>query len=187
MSKCIIFDLDGTLIKLPIRYELIQKKLKELFKTESEFTPLIPSIIEHSSNNQNLLDSAFELLCDEELIACEYLEEIEGVQELIGDILSKNYTISLVTMQCKKVAEIILEKINMSEKFSSVITRDDSTDRFTQIKKTCELLNFVSSDVTVIGDRIHDINSAKKAGCSSILVNRPDQNSRKLHELRNTL
>ena len=187
MSKCIIFDLDGTLIKLPIRYELIQIKLKELFKTESEFTPLIPSIIEHSSNNQNLLDSAFELLCDEELIACEYLEEIEGVQELIGDILSKNYTISLVTMQCKKVAEIILEKINMSEKFSSVITRDDSTERFTQIKKTCELLNFVSSDVTVIGDRIHDINSAKKAGCSSILVNRPDQNSRKLHELRNTL
>ena len=187
MSKCIIFDLDGTLIKLPIRYELIQKKLKELFKTESEFTPLIPSIIEHSSNNQNLLDSAFELLCDEELIACEYLEEIEGVQELIGDILSKNYTISLVTMQCKKVAEIILEKINMSEKFSSVITRDDSTERFTQIKKTCELLNFVSSDVTVIGDRINDINSAKKAGCSSILVNRPDQNSRKLHELRNTL
>ena len=187
MSKCIIFDLDGTLIKLPIRYELIQKKLKELFKTESEFTPLIPSIIEHSSNNQNLLDSAFELLCDEELIACEYLEEIEGVQELIGDILSKNYTISLVTMQCKKVAEIILEKINMSEKFSSVITRDDSTERFTQIKKTCELLNFVSSDVTVIGDRIHDINSAKKAGFSSILVNRPDQNSRKLHELRNTL
>ena len=187
MSKCIIFDLDGTLIKLPIRYELIQKKLKELFKTESEFTPLIPSIIEHSSNNQNLLDSAFELLCDEELIACEYLEEIEGVQELIGDILSKNYTISLVTMKCKKVAEIILEIINMSEKFSSVITRDDSTERFTQIKKTCELLNFVSSDVTVIGDRIHDINSAKKAGCSSILVNRPDQNSRKLHELRNTL
>ena len=187
MSKCIIFDLDGTLINLPIRYELIQKKLKKLFNTESEFTPLIPSIIEHSSNNQNLLDSAFELLCDEELIACEYLEEIEGVQELIGDILSKNYTISLVTMQCKKVAEIILEKINMSEKFSSVITRDDSTERFTQIKKTCELLNFVSSDVTVIGDRIHDINSAKKAGCSSILVNRPDQNSRKLHELRNTL
>ena len=45
----------------------------------------------------------------------------------------------------------------------------------------------MSSDVTMIGDRIHDINSAKKAGCSSILVNRPDHNSKKLHELRNTL
>ncbi len=187
MSKCIIFDLDGTLIKLPIRYELIQKKLKELFNTESEFTPLIPSIIEQANSNPNLIDTAFELICDEELIASECLEEIEGSHELIGDILSKNYTISLVTMQCKKVAEIILEKINLSEKFSSVITRDDSTDRFTQIKKTYELLHFAPSDVIMIGDRIHDMDSAKKAGCNSILVNRPDQNSKKLHELKNTL
>ena len=187
MSKCIIFDLDGTLVNLPVRYELIQKKLKELFNTESEFTPLLPSIIEQADSNQNLIDTAFELLCDEELIASECLEQIEGSQELIDDILSKNYTISLVTMQCKKVAEIILEKINFSEKFSSVITRDDSTDRSIQIKKTYESLNFMSSDVIMIGDRIHDIDSAKKAGCSSILVNRPDQNSRKLHELRNTL
>ena len=187
MSKCIIFDLDGTLVNLPVRYELIQKKLKELFNTESEFTPLLPSIIEQADGNQNLIDTAFELLCDEELIASECLEQIEGSQELIDDILSKNYTISLVTMQCKKVAEIILEKINFSEKFSSVITRDDSTDRYIQIKKTYELLDFVSSDVIMIGDRIHDIDSAKKAGCSSILVNRPDQNSKKLHELRNTL
>ena len=187
MSKCIIFDLDGTLVNLPVRYELIQKKLKELFNTESEFTPLLPSIIEQADSNQNLIDTAFELLCDEELIASECLEQIEGSQELIDDILSKNYTISLVTMQCKKVAEIILEKINFSEKFSSVITRDDSTDRSIQIKKTYESLNFVSSDVIMIGDRIHDIDSAKKAGCSSILVNRPDQNSKKLHELRNTL
>ena len=187
MSKCIIFDLDGTLVNLPIRYELIQKKLKDLFNTESEFTPLLPSIIEQADNNQNLIDTAFELLCDEELIASECLEQIEGSQELIDYILSKNYTISLVTMQCKKVAEIILEKINFSEKFSSVITRDDSTDRSIQIKKTYESLNFMSSDVIMIGDRIHDIDSAKKAGCSSILVNRPDQNSKKLHELRNTL
>ena len=187
MNKCIIFDLDGTLINLPIRYELIQKKLKKLLNTESEFTPLIPSIIEQANGNQNLVNDAFELLCEEELIASECLKEIEGSQELIDDILSKNHTVSLVTMQCKKVAEIILEKINFSEKFSSVITRDDSTDRSIQIKKTYESLNFMSSDVIMIGDRIHDIDSAKKAGCSSILVNRPDHNSKKLHELRNTL
>ena len=53
MNKCIIFDLDGTLVKLPIRYELTQKKLKELFNTEFEFSPLIPSIIEQANGNQN--------------------------------------------------------------------------------------------------------------------------------------
>ena len=39
MSKCIIFDLDGTLVTLPIRYELIQKKLRELFALEVNFSP----------------------------------------------------------------------------------------------------------------------------------------------------
>ena len=65
MSKCIIFDLDGTLVTLPIRYELIQKKLRELFNLEINFSPLIPSIIEYSKSNEMLIHDAFELLCEE--------------------------------------------------------------------------------------------------------------------------
>ena len=110
MSKCIIFDLDGTLVTLPIRYELIQKKLRGLFNLEVNFSPLIPSIIEYSKNNEKLTHDAFELLCEEELIALEHVKEIEGLQEVIDYLLSKNYSISLVTMQCKKSVEIILAK-----------------------------------------------------------------------------
>ena len=35
MTKCLIFDLDGTLIKLPIRYEILQKNLQNFFHTEN--------------------------------------------------------------------------------------------------------------------------------------------------------
>ena len=77
MRKCIIFDLDGTLVKLPIRYDIVQKKLKELFKTESNFSPLISSIIERSNGNSSMINNAFELICAEELIASESLEEID--------------------------------------------------------------------------------------------------------------
>ena len=187
MSKCIIFDLDGTLVTLPIRYELIQKKLRELFNLEVNFSPLIPSIIEYSKNNQKLTHDAFELLCEEELIASESVKEIEGLQEVIDYLLSKKYSISLVTMQCKKSAKIILAKLNLTAKFSSIITRDENYDRFFQIKNTYESLNFSPSDVTMIGDRIHDINSATKANCNSILVNRNDIKSKKLKELTNIL
>jgi beta-phosphoglucomutase-like phosphatase (HAD superfamily) len=187
MRRCIIFDLDGTLVKLPIRYDIIQKKLKELFKTESNLSPLIPSIIERSNGNSNMLNNAFELMCAEELIASESLEEIEGVTELIEHLLTKNYTISLVTLQCRKSAETILRKLNLFDKFSSIITRDENHDRFTQIKKTNELLGFDPSNVIVIGDRINDINCATKAGCTSILVNRTDMASKKLSELKNVL
>ena len=51
MIKAIIFDMDGTLIRLPINYEKIFKKLKILFDTNDEFKPLIPSIISKSNGD----------------------------------------------------------------------------------------------------------------------------------------
>ena len=183
MTKCLIFDLDGTLVKLPIRYELLQKNLKDFFNIEDDLSPLIPSIINEAKNNQNVIDDAFKIVCDEELIATESLEEIEGLHDVIKYVTSKNYTISLVTMQCKRSLDIILKKLNLEEKFSSILTRDDYPDRFQQIQKTCESLNLIPSDVTMIGDRIHDINSANQANCKSILVNRDDIDSKKLLEL----
>jgi HAD superfamily hydrolase (TIGR01549 family) len=187
MTKCLIFDLDGTLIRLPIRYEILQKNLKSFFHTDDNLSPLIPSIIQQAKNNQNVIDEAFEIVCNEELIATETLEEIDGLHDVIEYVTSKNYTISLVTMQCKRSLDIILKKLNLEEKFSSIFTRDDYPDRFLQIQKTCESLNFVPSDVIMIGDRIHDINSANQANCKSILVNRDDIESKKLTELINIL
>ena len=187
MTKCIIFDLDGTLIRLPIRYEILQKNLQNFFHTEDNLSPLIPSIINQAKNNQNIIDDAFKIVCDEELIATESLEEIEGLHDVIKYVTSKNYTISLVTMQCKRSLDIILKKLNLEENFSSILTRDDYPDRFLQIQKTCESLNLIPSNVTMIGDRIHDINSANQANCKSILVNRDDIDSKKLTELINIL
>ena len=69
MTKCLIFDLDGTLIRLPIRYEKLQNNLKNFFHIEDNLSPLIPTIIEQAKNNQNLIDEAFKIVCDEELIA----------------------------------------------------------------------------------------------------------------------
>ena len=56
--------------------------------------------------------------------------------------------------------------------FSIIISRDESYDRLDQIKKTVEKLSVAPNEVIVIGDRIHDIKSAQKVGCKSILVNR---------------
>ena len=103
MTKCLIFDLDGTLVKLPIRYELLQKNLKDFFNIEDDLSPLIPSIIEHAQNNQNIIDKAFEIICKEELIASNSLEIIEGLDDVIQHIISQNYTISLLLCNVKNL------------------------------------------------------------------------------------
>jgi len=172
MIKGIIFDLDGTLVRLPIRYEIIFKKLQNLFNTQDEFKPLIPTILEKANNDTKLLQQAFDLICEEEILAANNFEVIDGATDVLNYFKKRNYSLSLVTMQCMKAAKLVLDKMQISELFFSIITRDDSNQRPIQIKKSVEILSLTPEKVMVIGDRIHDVKSAKQVGCSAILFNK---------------
>jgi len=172
MIKGIIFDLDGTLVRLPIRYEIIFEKLQNLFDTKDEFKPLIPTILKKANNDIELLQQAFDLICEEETLAANNSEVIDGAIDILNYFKKRNYSLSLVTMQCMKAAKLVLDKMQISELFSSIITRDDSNQRSTQIKKSIEILSLSPDKVMVIGDRIHDVKSAKQVGCSAILFNK---------------
>jgi len=171
MIKGIIFDLDGTLIKLPINYEIIFEKLRILFNTKDEFKPLIPSIISKSNNDSKLLQSAFDIICNEETISVINLKIIDDAYDVLEYLKNENFELCLVTMQCKNAAKLALDKIKISKFFTSIITRDDETQRSEQIKKSCERLSLIPENVLMIGDRIHDVHSAKQVGCSAILFN----------------
>jgi HAD superfamily hydrolase (TIGR01549 family) len=172
MIKGIIFDLDGTLVRFPIRCEIIFEKLQNLFDTQDEFKPLIPTILKKANNDVELLQQAFDLICEEETLAANNFEVIDGAIDILNYFKKRNYSLSLVTMQCMKAAKLVLDKMQISELFSSIITRDDSNQRPTQIKKSVEILSLSPDKVMVIGDRIHDIESAKEVGCSAILFNK---------------
>ena len=172
MIKGIIFDLDGTLVRLPIRYNIIFEKLEILFDTKDEFKPLIPTILTKANNDVNLIQQAFDLICDEETIAANNFEVIDNAIEILDYFKNKNISLGLVTMQCKKAAKLVLDSMNISNHFSSMITRDDSHERTIQIKKSVKFLSLSPQEIVVIGDRIHDISSAKQVGCSAILSNK---------------
>ena len=108
MIKGLIFDLDGTLVRLPIRYNLIQENLKTFFQTKEEFKPLIPSIIDKSSGNSLKIKNAFQSLCKEETLAAKNLEIISDAKNILEYFKSKNYLLGLITMQCKKAAKIAI-------------------------------------------------------------------------------
>ena len=172
MIKGIIFDLDGTLVRLPIRYEIIFEKLQNLFDTQDEFKPLIPTILKKANNDIELLQQAFDLICEEEILTANNFEVIDGATDVLNYFKKRNYSLSLVTMQCMKAAKLVLDKMQISELFSSIITRDDTNQRPTQIQKSVEILSLSPDKVMVIGDRIHDVKSAKQVGCSAILFNK---------------
>ena len=169
MIKGIIFDLDGTLIQLPIDYQKVQKNLKEFFNISNEFKPLIPTIIKLSKNDQNKIKVSFDLICKEEILASDNFKTMNNALETLKFFKSKNLSLCLVTMQCKDALEKVLQKLQISDLFDSVISRDESFDRQKQIELSLQNIVLTPSEVLVIGDRIHDIESAKKIGCMPIL------------------
>jgi len=172
MIRGIIFDFDGTLVRLPIRYDVIQNNLKKIFNTQDEFKPLIAAVVSSARGDSAKLSEAFDAICKEETRAAEQLEIIENVFDVLQFFKSKQLKLGLVTMQCKIAVDKILSKFSQLNVFSSVISRDESYDRKEQIEKTLEKLGLASDEAIVVGDRIHDVASAKKAGCRAILVNR---------------
>ena len=130
----------------------------------------------------NLVQQAFDLICDEETIAANNFEVIENAIEILDHFKNENFSLGLVTMQCKKAAKLVLDSMNIYNYFSSVITRDDSHERSIQIKKSVEFLSLSPNETMVVGDRIHDVKSAKQVGCNAILSNK-----NKLHSFKECL
>lgn len=172
MIKGIIFDLDGTLVRLPIQYDVIFEKLKNLFDTKDEFKPLIPTILKKANNDMNLVQQSFDLICDEESKSTKNFEIIEGCIDILDYFKNKNFILGLVTMQCRNAATLVLDSMGISNYFCSVLTRDDSYERSTQIKKTVDFFSLSPNEVVMIGDRINDVYSAQKIGCNAILSNK---------------
>jgi len=172
MIKGIIFDLDGTLIRLPIRYDLVQNNLKKIFNTQDEFKPLLEDIINFAKGNSVKIKEAFESICEEENKAVDNLEIIENAFDVLQFFKSKQLKLGLVTLQCRKAVEKIFVRSDQLNVFSSVISRDESYDRKEQIEKILEKIQLLPDETIVVGDRIHDAVSAKKVGCRAILVNR---------------
>jgi len=174
LIELVIFDLDGTLIKLPVRYEFLRNELRDNFNIQGE-SFLIPMILEKTQDNNKVKREAFELICKEECNAIDGLEIHEGAIEVIKEIHSKNKKIALVTLQCERAANQILDIMGIKDLFLNIFTRDDYTDRYEQIINTMKKFDSTADKTLMIGDRINDFDSAEKAGCKSIIIRRGNQ------------
>jgi HAD superfamily hydrolase (TIGR01549 family) len=163
MFKAVIFDLDGTLLDLPINYPAMYKKFSELTGI-TEIRPLLKTVtqIKDTKILKQVLDTwtNFEVAIIDKITV-----HIEGIQ------LYRQYIElpkALVTMQSKEVVDEICQKFNL--KFDTVFTREDSFNRVEQLKMAITKLDFIPPDILFIGNIDNDENAAKQIGCQFIKV-----------------
>jgi len=168
--KNIIFDLDETLIKLPVDWPVAYEEVRKYIRRN--FTNLLNLLAElWNTEDYHIVSRIIEKF---ELEALDYIQILDNSQELILD-LSKHYRLSLVTLQGRIIAEEALRKLGIRKTFEIVITRDDAPTRLKQLQMVLEKTSFKPEETIVVGDKLNDVESALKLKCWAVLVDRRNE------------
>ena len=158
MIAAYIFDLDGTLVDLPINYWAMFADFKQIMDIE-EVRPILKTVakITDAQTRKRVFDTweRYELAVVQKAVIHE-----EGIRIYRAHADEPR---GLVTMQGKKTVKAILTKFDLN--FGVVVTREDSFDRVEQLKMVVKKLGASLKDVLFVGNMDNDEEAAKKTGC----------------------
>jgi HAD superfamily hydrolase (TIGR01549 family) len=160
-----VFDLDGTLACLPINWEELFEQIKSIMHVDV-IRPLVDVVSRTDEKTRNEIFAAWdtaELAIFERVTTCS--EGMKLYQE------SKDKPKALVTLQGKKVVEIIKERFGLS--FDVIVTREDSLSRSQQLTIVSRKLKVPIKEILFVGNADSDEAAAKKVGCLFLRIRNP--------------
>jgi phosphoglycolate phosphatase-like HAD superfamily hydrolase len=162
LIKAVIFDLDGTLVHLPINYEALFKEFSKIAKIYNirPLTKTVPNLDEKTRKE------IFEVWDNAEFAAQSKITANEEGSILYEKFCKKEK--ALVTMQGRTLVNNILKRFRLS--FDAVFTREDSLDRVVQLKTVAQKLGVQLQNVLFVGNEDKDRLAAKEVGCQFLKV-----------------
>jgi phosphoglycolate phosphatase len=188
-----IFDLDGTILRIPVDWESARTRLKAVFHYDSEFIPLFGTLQKLLAQRPELRAQAFSAIDQFEIDAVKDAEPVSGSLDLLMR-LSTRAALALVTMQGRKACDALVGKFSMQTLFRCCVTREDSLDRSEQIAIAMGRVGGSARRTLFVGDRLNDVVAARKAGVEVVVLGRtvdgqtqPDYNFRTTSEFASFL
>jgi HAD superfamily hydrolase (TIGR01549 family) len=162
LIKALVFDLDGTLIQLPVDYEKLFLEFKKLIEVET-FHPLADVL---SQLDENTKEQVFRVWDNAELIALKKITSIKEGMNIYEKFSHKPK--ALVTLQGRTTAETVVEQLGLS--FNVLVTREDSLDRVEQLKNARKKLKTQFESVLFVGNTENDFLAAEEVGCQFLRI-----------------
>lgn len=162
MIEVAIFDLDGTLIDLPMDYERLFEKIRRTMKVRN-VCPLLKTVAKANEQQKK------EIFTEWDKIELEALPKMTLKDK--GMAIYKQYSEKpkvLVTMQGRKLVKAVLERFPLS--FKTTITREDGLDRAKHLIIALHNLESKPHNVLFVGNEDHDQTAAEKVGCQFLKV-----------------
>ncbi len=163
ITAAFIYDLDGTLIDLPINYSAMFADFKQIMGVQ-EVRPILKTVAEIKDPiiRKRVFDAweRYEMAVVQRTIFHE-----EGIRIYNAHIDRPK---ALVTLQSKKTAKNIIDKFKFD--FKAIITREDSFSRAEQLKMAAIKLDVPLKNILFVGNMDNDAEAAKAVGCQFKLV-----------------
>ncbi len=174
-AKYCVFDLDGTLISLPVEWDKVRLDLRRLTGTSLDFNPFFLDVQTIVARDPALFAPMMKTIDDYESRAVPEAKLEPGAYEALSQ-LSRRAKLSLVTMQGRATSTKILDGLGIGKFFASSFTREDSMDRVGQLRMALKSLEAKESETFFVGDRINDLRAAREVGVRFVMIRkRPDR------------
>ncbi len=156
-SSATVFDLDGTLACLPIDWEQLFEELKSIMHIDV-VRPLVDVVSKADKKTRKEVFEAWDIA---ELAIFDRVTTCGEGMKLYDE--SKDRPKALVTLQGRKIVDIIMNRFGLS--FDAIITREDDLSRIQQLRIASEKLKVPLEQILFIGNAETDEMAAKKVGC----------------------
>lgn len=161
--KAVIFDLDGTITEPYLDFDKIRQEIGLPQNSE----PILESMAKMSPAQRQKTEV---ILYKYEQLAVEHSTLNKGAAQTFDWLKKNNIPVGILTRNTRRNASAVAEKHNLE--FDAIFDRHDGPpkpDPF-GIKKLCDFFKVEPQETLVIGDYLYDLQSAKAAGATAILV-----------------
>jgi len=161
--KAIIFDLDGTITEPYLDFDKIRIEMG----LAADAGPLL-EIMEKMSEAER--KKAEEILYKHEQEAIEHSTLNKGAKETLKKLRQMKMPIGVLTRNTRTNASAVAKKHNI--KFDAIFDRNDGPvkpDPF-GVKMLCKHFNVRPQETLVVGDYLFDLQCAKAAGATAVLI-----------------
>jgi HAD superfamily hydrolase (TIGR01509 family) len=159
----VIFDLDGTITRPFLDFDAIRADMG----LTSDSGPILEAMNRMSRSERQ---QAEQVLARHEAIAVQQSQLNDGAAEIIDRLRRQGIKIGILTRNLRHNAQAVATMHNLT--FDAVVDRDDGPvkpDGF-GVRRLCEYFGCDPSDTIVVGDFLYDLQSAKAANSTAILL-----------------